>query len=235
MPSILIADDDQSMCLTLSMMLGRQWDVTAVNCGQKAIDHLSKRPTDVALVDVYMPGIGGLQVLRALREKRIPTDVVMITGQGTIDLAVDAMKLGANDFLVKPLATPVLIERISELMRLRHPFRSILSRRLDEYLKSNLANVALNLKHVCHQFCISEGYVCRQFREGFGTTFRARLNRHRIDEAKRLIANSTPLPMKSVAQLCGYRNQRRFCEAFRRLEGLTPTNYRYGLSVPNRR
>ena len=228
---ILIADDDPYVGLTLRSAFRRQpWDVEVVTEGEEAIRRLTVRSVDIALLDIQMPDVDGLQILETIKRKRIPTDSVVITGHGTVDLAVEAMKLGAHDFLEKPVDLGVLVSMVSSIMQERHPARTSLARRLDRYLRINLGEPALSLRHLSFEFGISERYVCRQFRDGFGTTFRARLNRHRIDAAKRLIGSSD-MSMIKVAESCGYRNQRRFCEAFRRLEGASPRNYRYGLAL----
>lgn len=227
---ILIADDDPNICLTLSSAFRRQpWDVEVVMAGEEAIRRLTVRSIDVALLDIQMPDVDGIQILQTMKRRRIKTDSVVITGHATIDLAVEAMKLGARDFLEKPCDLGVLVSKVSSIMQERHPARNSLARRLDRYLLGNLSDPSLSLRHLSYEFGISERYVCRQFRDGFGTTFRARLNRHRIDEAKRLI-EASDVAMSRVAESCGYRNQRRFCEAFRRLEGHSPRDYRYSLA-----
>jgi len=226
---VLIADDDPYIGLTFSSLFRRQpWEVEVVEQGEEAIRRLTVRSIDIALLDIKMPDLDGLQILQIMQRRRIQTDSVVITGYGTVDLAVEAMKLGARDFVEKPVDLSVLLSKVTGIMQKRHPARSSLARRLDSYLRGHLGQPALSLRHLSFEFGISERYVCRQFRDGFETTFRARLNRHRIDAAKRFIESSNA-SMSRVAESCGYRNQRRFCEAFRRLEGVTPRSYRYSL------
>ena len=228
---LLIVDDEPAIRRTLEGAFRHQpWEVDSVGGGDEAVRELARRSVDVALLDVNMPDVDGMQVLETVRRRRIQTDIVVLTGYGTIDLAVDAMKLGARDFVVKPADLVDLVDKVSGIMNQRHPARNTLARRLDRYLRRNLADTSLDLKRISGQFGISERYVCRQFRDGFDTTFRSRLNRHRIDEAKRLI-ETTGLSMLRVSERCGYRNQRRFSEAFRRMERITPRSYRHSLVV----
>ena len=102
-PRLLVVDDDRAI-LTLigTIALAEGFDVTTTVNGEDAMKQLRERPSDLVLVDLRMPGITGLDVLRALREANPRVKVVLMTGFGTIDTAVEAVKLGAMDFLTKP-------------------------------------------------------------------------------------------------------------------------------------
>jgi DNA-binding response OmpR family regulator len=100
---ILIVDDEKNIRLTLSQVLetlGAEID-TAAN-GEEALMKLKGREFGLILLDIRMPGMDGIEILRRAREIRPDIRVIMITAYGTIDSAVEAMKLGAVDFLQKP-------------------------------------------------------------------------------------------------------------------------------------
>jgi DNA-binding response OmpR family regulator len=103
--SVLIVDDEKNIRLTLSralegLGLGAE---TAVN-GDEALARLKERAYDLVLLDLRMPGADGMEVLRRVRELRPRVAIVIITAYGTIESAVEAMKLGAVDFIQKPFA-----------------------------------------------------------------------------------------------------------------------------------
>lgn len=108
----LIVDDEKNIRLTLSETIGPLGFVadTAVN-GEEALDKIAAREYQVVLLDLNMPGIGGMEVLRRLRSTRPGLPVIIITAHGTVDSAVEAMKLGALDFLQKPF-TPDEIRQV---------------------------------------------------------------------------------------------------------------------------
>jgi two-component system, NtrC family, response regulator HydG len=102
-PRLLVVDDDRAI-LTLigTIALAEGFDVATTVSGEDAMKQLRERASDLVLVDLRMPGITGLDVLKALREANPRVKVVLMTGFGTIDTAVEAVKLGAMDFLTKP-------------------------------------------------------------------------------------------------------------------------------------
>jgi CheY-like chemotaxis protein len=103
--SVLIVDDEKNIRLTLSRALeglGLQSE-TVVN-GEEALSRLQERAFDLVLLDLRMPGMDGMEVLRRVRTLRPDTRIVIITAYGTVESAVEAMKLGAADFIQKPFA-----------------------------------------------------------------------------------------------------------------------------------
>ncbi len=101
--SILIVDDEKNSRDGLARALQKSYDVVIAENGQKALDVLATRPVDIMLSDVRMPGMDGLTLLqRALARTPQPL-CIMLTAYGTIELAVEAMKRGAYDFLTKPI------------------------------------------------------------------------------------------------------------------------------------
>src|SRR3982750_1707977 len=103
-PKVLIADDDRSITEGLSAILRDEgYEVAVAIDGQKALDQLGTEPFGVVLADLKMPKVDGLALLKALQQKTIPTECIIITGQATIDSAVQAMREGAYDYIEKPL------------------------------------------------------------------------------------------------------------------------------------
>ena len=104
MKTILVVDDDESIRDSLKMVLEfESYEVLFAENGQEALRQLAATPIDLILLDVKMAGMDGLEVLQRVREKRVELPVIMISGHGTIETAVEATKLGAFDFLPKPL------------------------------------------------------------------------------------------------------------------------------------
>ena len=103
-PSLLVVDDEQGI-LDVVGRFGRRagFQVIACSGGHQAIAHLRTAHADVAMVDLRMPDIGGLDVIRAIREIDPRCQAVLMTGYATVDTAVEAIKLGAMDYLSKPL------------------------------------------------------------------------------------------------------------------------------------
>ncbi len=101
---ILVADDEQAITQGLSAILSDEgYDVTVCGDGQKALDELESGGFGVVLADLMMPRLDGLALLKALQDKSIATECIIITGKATVDSAVQAMREGAYDYIEKPL------------------------------------------------------------------------------------------------------------------------------------
>ncbi len=100
---VLIAEDEPHLGQILEKFLsGRGCQVATYTDGRAALDALRAEAFDVALLDIIMPELDGLEVLRQVREEASPPEVIIITGNGTVETAISAMKLGAYDYLTKP-------------------------------------------------------------------------------------------------------------------------------------
>lgn len=103
MMKILISDDDKNVRKVLMNELSEEgFSVDDTESGIKTMELLEKEEYDVLLLDLNMPGLGGMEVLKKIKNLEIPTEVIILTGHGTVSNAVEAMKLGAYDFLTKP-------------------------------------------------------------------------------------------------------------------------------------
>jgi DNA-binding response OmpR family regulator len=114
---ILIVDDEKNIRMTLSQSLeslGVEMDVAG--SGEETLAKLKERDFGVILLDIRMPGMDGMEVLRQVREVRPDIRIIMITAYGTIESAVEAMKLGAADFLQKPFDPDEIRELVSRVM-----------------------------------------------------------------------------------------------------------------------
>jgi len=120
--SILVADDEESIRWVLERACTQHGhSVVAVASGTAALDQLRRRPFDVALVDIRMPDLSGLDVLKQAREAHIDTLFIIVTAQNTMANAIEATKRGAYDYLTKPFdleQVAALIARAMELRRL---------------------------------------------------------------------------------------------------------------------
>ncbi|MBN2414663.1 response regulator [bacterium] len=115
--NILIVDDEKNIRLTISQAVSTIANITpdsAMN-GEEAFDKLNKKEYKLILLDLKMPGMGGMEVLKRIRTQRPDIKIIIITAHGTIDTAVEAIKLGAVDFIQKPF-TPKEIRDIVTLV-----------------------------------------------------------------------------------------------------------------------
>src|SRR6202022_3423662 len=123
-PRLLVVDDEAGIRESLSSILQDEgYEVESVASAEEALERATAGDVDVVLLDVWLPGIDGLEALSRLQNTPRPPAVIMISGHGTIETAVRATKLGAFDFIEKPLS----LEKIIVLVR-----NAIQQRRLQE-------------------------------------------------------------------------------------------------------
>lgn len=109
--NLLIVDDEVQFLKSMTKRLTvRDFNVIAVDRGEKAIEAARKHPIDVALVDLKMPGLDGEQTLKALKEEYKWMEIVILTGHGSVESAVELTKSGAYSYLQKPCELDQLLE-----------------------------------------------------------------------------------------------------------------------------
>src|SRR4030095_11667104 len=120
MSSILIIDDEAGVRASLGGVLRDEgYTVDAVDSGEACLEQVTRQSYDVLLLDVWLPGLDGLATLERLRERRLDAQVIMISGHGNVESAVRATKLGAFDFLEKPLALEKTVVAVRNAIRQR--------------------------------------------------------------------------------------------------------------------
>ena len=145
--TLLIVDDEELNREGLARRLQRHhYEVAAAKSGREAIELLGGRPFDLVLLDIMMPGMNGLEVLKFLRrvDSLIDLPIIMVTAKGESADMVEALELGANDYVTKPLDFPVVLARIRTQLALRRAVAQVkdLEGRLDAHNKELQATAA---------------------------------------------------------------------------------------------
>jgi DNA-binding NtrC family response regulator len=117
---VLFVDDETDFLETLmKRMKKRGVDVAGVGSGEQALDYLNNQPVDVIVLDVKMPGIGGINTLREIKKIDSLMEVIMLTGHASIEAAIEGMQLGAFDYLMKPADFDELFYKIQDAFKRR--------------------------------------------------------------------------------------------------------------------
>jgi len=119
-PSILIVDDEPSILKTLSgLLLDEGFEVSCASNGYEALKMLNTESHDLVLLDIWMPGISGIETLKEIKKESPHVQVIIISGHGNIETAVQATKLGAFDLIEKPLSIDKVIVAINNALNFR--------------------------------------------------------------------------------------------------------------------
>lgn len=112
-PRILLVDDEERFRTTLAKRLAeRQLEVATVGSGMEAIEEIQRRLYDVIILDIKMPGLDGIETLAEIKKLNPGIEVVLLTGHGTMESAIEGMRKGAYDYLLKPCDIDLLVEKI---------------------------------------------------------------------------------------------------------------------------
>src|SRR5215470_10271445 len=120
MPSILIVDDEPGVRSALSGVLRDEgYEVESVDSGETCLERLATQTYDVVVLDIWLPGMDGLATLTRMREREFDAEVVIISGHGSVEAAVRAIKMGAFDFVEKPLSLDKTVLVVRNALRQR--------------------------------------------------------------------------------------------------------------------
>ena len=123
--TILIVDDNEESLKAIKRALQKDYRVIISDKGSKAIELLKKEAIDITITDLKMPGVDGMDVLEKTKEIDPEISVIMLTAYGTIENAVDAMKAGAVDYLLKPVDVFELRTRVKKIIQNKALHREI--------------------------------------------------------------------------------------------------------------
>jgi YesN/AraC family two-component response regulator len=225
-PRILIADDEAQIRALLETWLQQEgWVVETASDGKSALSKLESATFDVAVLDLRMPNLTGVEVLELSRRSGVETDILILTGYGTVESAVEAMKHGAKDYIQKPFRREAVVDRVRQLIEFRYPQGDPLGARIHRFLRSHYDEASLTVNDVATAFGISTRYVSKMLNNEANMSFQKLLTHYRLERAKLLITSSGD-PFYKIADGCGFRNYRQMSEAFRRTEGMSPRRYR---------
>ena len=120
MPRILLAEDDDIMRITVQDRLEKhEWHIDAVHNGREAADRLQKENYHLVISDIRMPGLDGRELLTFVRQHSPYTDIIMMTAYGSVDDAIESLKKGAADYILKPFNMDDLVIRVSRILEMQ--------------------------------------------------------------------------------------------------------------------
>jgi DNA-binding NtrC family response regulator len=152
---ILFVDDDRTiLSLVEEYLTAFDYTITAVDSGLKALDLIKEKDFDIVFTDFKMPDIDGLELLAVIKEYRPATEVIMVTGHGTMESAIQAMKFGSYDYIQKPFKLDILrilIDKISEAKKLKQENIVLKTRLKERHKYDQLVGISLRMREIYEQ------------------------------------------------------------------------------------
>lgn len=239
---ILLIDDDPGTIDTFGAILRLDgWRVRTATTGREGLDIADRASLMAALIDVRLPDMTWLDVLQSLRHQRPDIRCILMTGFATVAAAVEAMRLGALDYVEKPLTDAQLLRAVRRTLSpadlfpkasssnhlpdvhpLQRDWRVVAAL---EIIQRRYSESALRLGDVAKELDVSTEHLCRLLKRDTASGFRMHLNSTRIRQAQRLLLE-TSLSIKEIANLTGHKNTTRLDRVFKRITGALPLIYR---------
>ena len=250
---ILIADDEPIeravVAKTLRKYFGEQIDVVFAENGREAVKYFFEEECSIALLDIEMPGINGLDAAEQIREKNPVASIIFLTAFDEFSYAKRAIGVHALEYLLKPASKTDLIATVEEAMRIadklnEQPEYNREAMKVEMLEDDNQENIRLSavadkilsyidmhykedisLQDVAGDMNYSDAYFCKIFKQCFGKSFIVYLSEYRVERAKKLLEDIA-INVKDVSIEVGYRDSNYFAKVFKRVVGITPTDYR---------
>jgi DNA-binding NtrC family response regulator len=132
-PTILVADDEEGILESFGALLGKEYDLLFAQNGGQVLEILKRQNVNLVLLDIRMPGMDGIEVLRKIRELNEATDVIVVTAVKSLKTAVEAIKLGVFDYVTKPFDIHEILALIKRVMEKQELVKEVM------YLRSEVA------------------------------------------------------------------------------------------------
>ena len=246
MYQILVAEDEsierQVLCKTLRRHFGERCTILEAKNGREAVELFLEHRPQAAILDVEMPGLSGLEAARRIRKSGLPCMILFLTAFDKFSYAREAISLRALDYLLKPYSERALHlyecrNETSEASILAGEFPAAegegdytalrlgqIREDIESYIREHYSS-ELSMQDVARAMNYSEAYFCKLFKQCFRVNFSAYLNEYRVSRARELL-QSTRLSVREVSRECGYSDANYFARVFKRIVGVTPSEYR---------
>lgn len=205
--------------------------------GREAWQKFQENPADILLTDINMPQMNGLELAKLVRDQAPKCHIVFLTGYDDFDYARTAIKLGADDYLLKPFSKDDVEEMLAKLKtkldkeRKKAQIQNLVDQgqrsELEEAIHARLADSELNLKSLAFQLGFSSSYLSVLIKKELGLPFQDYLIQERMKKAKLLLL-TTDLKIYEIAEQVGFEDMNYFSQRFKQVVGLTPRQFKKG-------
>jgi len=228
---ILMVDDDAEFREELRVCLN-DYSVTEAANGIEALAILKKpNAIDLVILDAVMPQVSGMEVLREIKKIKPGLAIIILTGQSSKDIAIDALKGRADDYIEKPVNVGKFLETVQSILALKaqkafkytHGIHAKIEQ-AKQFIERNF-DKKISLKDVAGQIFLSPKYFSRIFKEITGQGFNDYRLSVKVQQACGLLKNSD-YRVTEIASRLGYQNLESFIRMFEKIMKSSPTQYR---------
>ena len=209
--TILVVDDEESICQSLQGILSDEgYEVRSVGSGEEALKAVEEDPPDLVLLDIWLPGMDGLEALKIIKTETPQVPVIMMSGHGTIETAVKATKLGAFDFIEKPISLEkvvLLVNHALDLVRLEEENKFLKQKVTSAFELIGQSKTIIELKEMIRIVAPTNAWILIMGENGTGKELVARSIHYQSKRAKRpfIEVNCAAIPEELIeSELFGH-------------------------------
>jgi len=224
--TILLIDDDRDFLAEFGKMLADTYNVVPAGDGPTALSLLKKpNEIDLAIIDQRLGGDKGTDVIKALKRLKPELVVILLTGYGSKEAAIDALHARADEYLEKPAHPARVRQLIAEMLanKVRSQDGDIIAR-AKAIIEKNF-DKKLTLANCASLLCLSPKYLSRIFKQQAGIGFNSYKNKIRLQAAREMLAGQQ-LTVDQISHALGFQHVESFLRVFRKNLRTTPTSYR---------
>lgn len=239
MQKVFIVDDEMWIIIGLKKLIEKSnlpfQVIGEANNGVSALEEIEEKKPDVVFTDIRMPGYDGLELIRRIKEKDLDMKVVFISGYADFEYARTAIRLGAFDYLLKPIEQDKLNEVLERLLastgEIQESFideqkevnPTVVKQIIAEMKQNYTTNITLT--DLSKKYGISISYLSSLIKEELQLSFSEYIASKRIQKAKELLADEK-LSIEEIAEQVGYSDYFYFTKVFKKVAGISPSKYR---------
>ena len=241
MYSILIVEDEPIIRKGIASLvdfesLGISTIQEAEN-GEQALKMIQEHTPDILLTDINMPHINGIKLAQLVKEQYPSVHIIFLTGYDDFDYALSAVKLGADDYLLKPFSredVETMLFKVKEKLdkeRKQQQVHELVEQAefsdLEQAIHDRLTDTELSLKSLAFQLGFSPSYLSVLIKKELGLPFQDYLIQERMKKAKLLLL-TTDLKVYEIAEQVGFEDMNYFSQRFKQVVGVTPRQFKRG-------
>ena len=212
---LIVGHEPRALSAFIGFLIDDPYEVFTALDGIEGLEILRREQIDLAISEMYIENVEGIHFVKRVATEKIQTDILLRARSGSPNLgilkteAVSVFSIVRDKFLVK----------IKTFMPSQYMWKT----QLESFLNENYSNPELKFDVLMNHFKVSRSYGCKLFKRHFGKTFVEKLREIRVAKAEQYLIKEPSLLIYEIADKCGFREQKRLCEAFKTIHGISPT------------
>ena len=188
--------------------------------GIEGLEILRREQIDLAIAEMYIEDVDGIHFVQCISTKNIQTDILLRARSESLNLDEEVFKAGSVN--VFSIMRDKFLVKIKPSMPSKYPWKT----RLESFLNEHYSNPDLKFDNLMSHFLFCRSYGCKLFKKYLGKAFSEILREIRIAKVQQYLVEEPSLRIYEIADKCGFHEQKRLYEAFKKIHGISPTEYR---------